>query len=160
MSELGDEEVLASLGVSAPRRVFAVAVLSVAGGSVIYSALTADMAFVWIALLVAGGLAVLWMAQRLWHVTGERIELTATELRSSDGTRIAAISDIERLDRGFLAVRPSNGFLIRLRTPAQPVWRPGMWWRVGSRAGVGGVTPAAGARAMADMLSAMLAERG
>ena len=38
-------------------------------------------------------------------------------------------------------------------------WAPGMWWRVGRRVGVGGLTGGAESRAVADALAAMLVER-
>lgn len=153
------EQVLAAVGASTPRRVFAVALVVACGGAVIYVTLLAPPAAVWQVLLIGMGALALWVAARMWQATAARIELTATELRGSDGIRIALLSEIQTLDRGFLSAKPSNGFLIRLRSPATAAWRPGLWWRMGRRVGVGGVTPGAEARIMADMLARMLADR-
>jgi hypothetical protein len=38
-------------------------------------------------------------------------------------------------------------------------WVPGLWWRIGKRVGVGGVTPSQPARYMAEVMSAMILER-
>lgn len=156
---MDDEQVLAAVGASVSRRGVAVLLLAGSGVAVIYGTLTTPPALVWQAILIGtGGLAV-WMAARMWQATAARIELTATELRGSDGVRIALLSEIASLDRGLLSARPSNGFLIRLNAPAPAAWRPGLWWRMGRRVGVGGVTPGAEARIMADMLARLLAGR-
>jgi len=69
------------------------------------------------------------------------------------------VADIERVDRGVFAFKPSNGFLVRTREPSARAWRPGLWWRFGRRIGVGGVTSANQTKAMSEILAAMLAER-
>ncbi|AVO39554.1 hypothetical protein [Pukyongiella litopenaei] len=151
--------VLAEVGVSAPRRWLGVAMLTVIGGLVIYVALATPPAPGWQAFLIATGLAALWVAERMRRATGSRIELTMTELRETGGETIALVAEIEAVDRGFFALKPSNGFLLRTRQPGSRRWRPGLWWRMGRRVGVGGVTPARQTKMMSEMLAAMLAER-
>ena len=87
------------------------------------------------------------------------IVLTESELRSTEGDRIARVDEIEALDRGVLAFKPSNGFMVRTRTAQPRAWRPGLWWRVGRRVGIGGVTPGGQTKAMAEILAALMAER-
>jgi hypothetical protein len=74
---------------------------------------------------------------------------------------IAALGDIQSMDRGFFAFKPSNGFLLKLRRGAggPRVWRPGLWWRMGGRIGIGGMTPGNQTKFMSDVLAAMMAER-
>lgn len=154
-----DGEVLAILASSLPRRALAVASVALAGLGVIYGAVTADVAPLSQALLAVCGCVALWGAGRLWRATGGRIELTAAGLRGGDGAAIAAIGEIESLERGLLSARPSNGFLIRLRRPGRAAWHLGMWWRLGRRVGVGGVSSRAETRFMADRLAGLLATR-
>ncbi len=154
-----DEEILAVVEASPARRWFGVATLVGLGGLLLYVSLFTPTGAVWQFLSAALGVLVLWSAELLRRATAVRIELTQTGLRESSGTQIIGMDDIEALDRGFFAIRPSNGFLIKTKTPGPRVWRPGMWWRFGRRVGIGGVTPGAQARTMSDMLSARLAER-
>ena len=72
---------------------------------------------------------------------------------------VAAWDDIARVERGAFALRPSNGFLLHLHAPGPRAWAPGLWWRLGRRLGVGGVTAAGQSKGMAEILTAMLVER-
>ena len=69
------------------------------------------------------------------------------------------VEDIDAVDRGVFAFKPSNSFLIRTRSPNTYVWAPGLWWRLARRVGIRGMT-AAETKFMSEMLSVMLAERG
>jgi len=153
------DKVLAIVEASAVRRWLGVSMMAGLGGIVIYIALVAPPDFGWQAfLLVVGGLA-LWMAERMRRATEHRIELTDAGLHTGDGQVIAKIDDIERVDRGVFAFKPSNGFLIKLARPGPRIWRPGLWWCSGRRVGVGGVTSAGQTKAMSEILAAMLAQR-
>ncbi|MFT7597014.1 MAG: hypothetical protein ACI8R4_004357 [Paracoccaceae bacterium] len=154
-----ETEVVAMVQASAARRWLGVIMLAGLGGLVIYVALASPPTVPWqVFLIVTGGLA-LWMADRMRRATEHRIELTETELRSSEGVVIATIADIDTLDSGFFAFKPSNGFLIKTHTPGLRTWRPGLWWRMGRRIGVGGVTPGGQTKAMSEILAAMMAQR-
>jgi hypothetical protein len=61
--------------------------------------------------------------------------------------------------RGALAFKPSNGFPVTLRARGPFVWEPGLWWRIGRRVGVGGVTPGTPARFMAERMQERIARR-
>lgn len=152
-------EVLAVVEASAARRWIGVAMLACVGLIVLYVAVATPPEPVWQVFLIIVGAAALWLAQRTYQSTAYRIELTETDLRSSNGQVLCRIEDVEGLDRGVFAFKPSNGFLLRTRTPGSRAWYPGLWWRMGRRIGIGGVTPGSQTKFMAEMISAMIAER-
>ena len=153
-------EVLATIEASAVRRGMGTAMLGAVGCILIYVAVSAPPSPAWLVFLLAVGAAALWLSVRMWQATVHRIELTAEELRCSDGQLIARVEEIEAIDRGFFAFKPSNGFLIRTGTQGARAWMPGLWWRAGRRIGIGGVTPGSQGKAMSEILAAMLAQRG
>ncbi len=158
------QEVLAMLHASPVRRVIGVGTVLTLGAVAVYVALFEPPgAAIWTVLLLALGFAALWLSNRMWKATLHHLELTDTALRSSTGEVLVEIADIEALERGAFAIKPSNGFTIRLRENAQAGacrWEPGLWWRMAGRVGVGGVTPGAQARAMADILAERMAGGG
>ncbi|UWQ52781.1 hypothetical protein [Leisingera caerulea] len=153
-------DILATIEASAARRVMGTAMLGLTGALLVYVAFSAPPSPAWLVFLLVVGAAALWLAVRMWQATTHRIELTAEELRCSDGQLIARVEDIEAIDRGFFAFKPSNGFLIRTATPGGRTWMPGLWWRSGRRIGIGGVTPGSQGKAMSEILAAMLVQRG
>jgi hypothetical protein len=152
-------EVLLTVEASGLRRVMGVAMLAVIGVTLLFVALSTPPSIGWLLFLLVVGVGALWLSVRMWQATSHKLELTEEELRCSDGTVIARVADIENIDRGFFAFKPSNGFLIRTTTPGTRVWLPGLWWRAGRRIGVGGVTPASQSKAMSEILAAMIAQR-
>jgi hypothetical protein len=114
---------------------------------------------VWIAVLATLGAGALWLSRRLALATRTRIELTAEGLCDGGGRVVAPFENIVSVERGAFALKPSNGFVVHLSAPASTAWQPGLWWRVGRRVGVGGVTPSAAGRLMADTLAALLQRR-
>ncbi|WP_298846318.1 hypothetical protein [uncultured Ruegeria sp.] len=155
------DEVLATIRASSPRRWAGVGMLAAVGALVTYVALVSPPEPVWQVFLFAVGGASLWLALSVWRATEDYIELTPTELRTGSGQVIAETADIEVVDRGVFAFKPSNGFLVRTRHKAANRWAPGLWWRVGYRIGVGGMTSAAEAKFMSEVLSSIIAdERG
>ena len=101
----------------------------------------------------------IWAADVMRRATAHSLELTESVLRSTDGRILAEISDVKSIDRGLFAFKPSNGFLVTLRKPKARAWAPGLWWRVGRRVGVGGVTDAGQTKFLAEILTAMIAVR-
>ncbi|PTX56706.1 hypothetical protein C8N43_1368 [Litoreibacter ponti] len=159
MSET-QSEVITGLIPSAPRRMFGTGVLCALGWLLIYLALVEPpqgLHLVFL-LLVMGALSI-YGGYKMWQVTGRMIELTEEELRLSDGTLIFRIEDVAKVDRSFFAFKPSNGFLVTLNSSYPAAWAPGLWWRVGKRVGVGGLTQGAASKVMADTLAAMIAAR-
>ena len=155
-----EEEVLVALQPAPARRAIGAAIVAALGVLLLWLALAAPPASaLWLAFLVGLGGVVLWGAWRMWEATGSAVELTEAVLRDSDGTVIARFDEIEAIDRGMFAFKPSNGFLLRLSQPGPRTWRPGLWWRAGRRVGVGGLTPRGASRAMADAIQIRLAAR-
>jgi len=153
-------QVLITIGASAPRRVFGVVTLVLLGGLLIWLALAHPPAgLVWQAFLVLAGLLALWGGERMRRATAGRLILTDEGLHAGDGSVIAPVGRIRSLDRGMFAFKPSNGFILRLDQAVPARWEPGMWWCLGRRIGVGGVTSRAQTKAMADALGALLAQR-
>ncbi|MCR9126786.1 MAG: hypothetical protein NXH82_11740 [Rhodobacteraceae bacterium] len=153
------DDVLARVYASAPRRWLGVGMLTTVGTLVIYVALATPPELGWQLFLLATGAVSLWLADKMRRATMGAIELTETELRDETGQTIVAIADIESIDRGIFAFKPSNGFLIKTRAPGPRRWQPGLWWRTGRRLGVGGVTAAAQTKFMSEMISAILTQR-
>jgi hypothetical protein len=113
----------------------------------------------WLLVLLAAGAAALWNAWGLWKTRRRRLVLTREALSDDTGVRLCAIADVESVARGVFALKPARGFALTLKAPAPRAWVPGLWWRIGARLGVGGVTSAAEARLMAEMIEVLLAER-
>lgn len=158
MSE-NNEEILATINASWGRRLLGLASLWGLGLLVFYLTLSQSHAFGWQVLLLAISGGTFYVAEKMRRATGFQIELTPTVVRDSSGRILADVSDIQAVDRGTFAFKPSNGFLITCKTKAPRVWAPGLWWRNGRRIGIGGITAAPQTKFMAEMLSAMIAER-
>lgn len=155
-----DAPVIARLEPSAGRRIFSLVALAGLGALLLQIALARPPQHLgWqVFLLVLGGLCI-WLAVTLWQATARGLVLREDGLWEVGGRRLAALEDIASVDRGIFAFKPSNGFLVTLARPLPRAWAPGLWWRFGRRLGVGGTTPGAGARAMADALAVMLDRR-
>jgi len=154
-----NDDVLAIVEASTMRRWLGVMMMASLGGLVIFIALTAPPEPAWQVFLLVMGAASLWMAEKMRSATRYRIELTAQEMRTSEGQVIARLDDIDKVERGMFVFKPSNGFLVQLRHPYPRIWRPGLWWCSGRKIGVGGVTSAGQTKAMSEILSVLLAER-
>ena len=150
------QEVLATVKASAPRRWLGVGMLGIVGALVIYVALASPPELTWQVFLFVVGGAAFWLAYRMWHATNDWIELTQSELRTGAGQVIASVQDIESVDSGAFAFKPTNGFLVKTRSSAENVWAPGLWWRLGCRVGIGGMTTAAETKFMLQVLHPLL----
>ena len=147
-----NDEILMTLAPSMGRRVVGAGSLAALG--VLLLSLVFETQGVWSAFfLVLAGLS-LFAAQRLWTATGGRLELTRTELRTGDGRILTTLSNVQGVDRGVFAFKPSNGFLVNLKEPCGAGWSPGLWWQRGRMIGVGGVVRGGEARAMAEIMMA------
>ena len=104
--------------------------------------------------MIGGGS--IWLAEQMRKATAGRLELTRSGLREQSGLEVVHLDNIKAVERGMFAFKPSNGFLIRTHKPVGGrAWRPGLWWRMGRRIGVGGITSAGQAKFMADMMAVM-----
>lgn len=151
----------ARLEISYARRVVGLALQGGLGLFLLYVAAISPGGGVWGKLvLAAGGAGLLWLAYRFWQSAGTALLLTYDGLESSDGRHLCRIEDIEKVDRGFFAFRPTAGFLIICKQNVPRGWRPGLWWAYGRKIGVGGATSRPAGKQMADILGVMLTERG
>ncbi len=154
-------EILATLNPRPSRRWVALIIQAALGVILVWLGLILPEGPVFLrVLLVAVGALALVGAVRMYHATADRIELTREALTDSRGRVLARIDEITGIDRGTFAFKPSNGFLLHLSTRAPRAWIPGLWWRVGRFVGVGGVTSANEAKAMAEIIALLVAERG
>ncbi|WP_019955616.1 hypothetical protein [Yoonia vestfoldensis] len=149
----------ATVHASEGRRYFACGVIYGLGGLLIYTALARPPDLFWLIFLLGFGGAMLWLGERLRRATRLGIVLTETDLRDTDGTVLARMEDIVLVDRGALAMKPANGFTLVLKTRQPRGWSPGMWWRIGKRVGVGGVTAAGPAKFMAEQIALRIKAR-
>jgi len=148
------DEVMAVIKPSLIRRFMAVALLLISGGLLIYWGFNdATVGVIWKIFLTGAGVGLLVLADKLRRATAESIELTEAGLRESSGRILCAYDNIEKVERSAMSFKPSNGLLVRLNTPLPLAWAPGLWWRYGRKIGIGGVTSARQAKAMADVIA-------
>ncbi len=147
------------IAASQPRRWLGVGMLLFLGGLLIYVAFATPPDLAWQVFLLLMGGASLWVGDKMRRATEGWIELSDEGLVTHTGEVIARIDEIEKVERGMLAFKPSNGFMIKTKNPAARRWEPGLWWRMGRRIGVGGVTAASQSKVMADLISAKLMMR-
>lgn len=160
MSEPASDEVITELYASPTRRVLGIGMLLSLAILLLYTALAHPPAVLgWRVFLLGLGAVCLWLAERMRQATKRGVQLTEQGLRGSDGEVIATMDAIQSVDRSIFVFKPSNGFVVRLNTSAPSRWMPGLWWRMGKRIGIGGVTPGGGGKVMADILAAMLLKR-
>ena len=160
--QAGDDqsnEVLATIKASPGRRILGVGSLWFLSLMVIYVAIVQPPELGWQLFLFALGGVSIWIAEQMRRSTAVTLELSRRELRDSAGVVLARMDEVTGLDRGMFAFKPSNGFLLRLNGNKPRAWRPGLWWSLGSRIGVGGMTPAHQAKFMAEIIATLLAER-
>ena len=141
------------------RRAMAVGVLYGFGGVALYSALSDTPGLAWSAALLTLGLCGMAAGETLRRATRHALRLDETGLVDSTGVVLARWEDIIGVERGSFSLKPSNGFTLRLARAGARAWKPGMWWRFGHRLGVGGVTSAAAAKAMAEAIEMRLGDR-
>ena len=156
MFQPDEDGIYAELQASPARRVFAYGVQFGLGAIIVYVTLVQPPSLPWMIFMLAFGVVMLWQAERLRRSTTVTIELTATELRDSAGTVLARIDEVQSVERGTLAFKPSNGFTLVLNSKKPRAWLPGLWWRYGRRVGVGGVTNAGQSKFMAERISLMI----
>ncbi|WP_371154855.1 hypothetical protein [Jannaschia sp. 2305UL9-9] len=145
---------------SAPRRAFGLGVQLLLGAALLYLAAVYPPATLgWRLFLIALGVGALVLGQRGWQGSAVAIVLRQDGLFQEDGRPIAPLDSIASVDRTLFSFKPSNGFIVRLHEPLGRGWVPGMWWRIGRRVGIGGVTGGADTKIVADALSFMVAQR-
>lgn len=156
---MNDTEVIMALKPTGPRRwggILAQGMLGVLLLGFVFAAGVSPVLRLFFALLAG---AALYGAYWMHEVTQQEIQLTEVDLRNSKGRVFSTLNNIERVERGAFAFKPSNGFLVRLKEPCGRGWAPGVWWQRGRMLGIGGTMAGGQSRAMADAISAMVMER-
>lgn len=149
-----DEEQLIVLSPSPARRVVTLAMLYTLAGLLLYIAFTQPPASAFLLVFVLGlAVGVLWLAVATMRATREGLVLTRQVLRTEGGRILCRVDEVKAVERGAFAFKPSGGFLVRLQRPTTRGWAPGLWWCFGRSLGIGGVTSAGPAKAMAELLS-------
>lgn len=155
------ENPIAIITPSPLRRFFAIAILMLLGGLLIYLAFAAPLAsLVRQVILIALGIGALIASDKMRRATDLSIIMTEDGISDSSGREICRIDDIASIDSSLFAFKPSSGFLLRTKTDLGASWAPGLWWRIGRRIGVGGATPAAQGKFMAEAIAWRLANTG
>ena len=148
---------VARLAMNAPRYWIALGAWLALGGFLIYLALSAGTLIS--TIVGAIGLGLMYGAIRTLLSGRQELILTLDSLSDTRGRIVARVDDVQKVDRGTFSLRPSNGFGIQLKAPGPRGWQPGLWWCIGRRIGIGGLTPSGQGRAMADLLDAMVQDR-
>lgn len=108
---------------------------------------------VWLLFLAGMVAATIWLAVRTQAATADWLELRADGLYVNGQTCLCRLDEIASVSRGAFAFKPSNGFLLRLKSSGTRHWAPGLFWRLGPFLGVGGTT----SKAQADVMSEAIA---
>lgn len=148
------EEILSVLPASAGRRWMGIIVFFALGVVLLWLGITNSPSFGWRVAFIGFGVAALWGSHVMRRATADEIVLTREVLRTRSGRVLTRVDNVEKVERGAFAFKPSQGFLVRLKTPAQPGWAPGLWWARGTFVGIGGVVSGGQAKAMAEILTA------
>jgi len=99
------------------------------------------------------GLVAAWGAYRFYISTRDAVILRSDGIYLQSGPMLVAMDDIVKIDRGMFAMKPTNGFALVLKTPGPRRFAPGLYWQLGRRLGIGGVTPPAAGKLMAEALA-------
>ncbi len=150
---------LARLRAQGPRRVLAIAAVALLGVGFLSLAVAEGMGAGWRIFLFALSFLMVWGAWAIHKATQVDIFLTREALVDGRGLVLASFDNIEAIERGVFAVKPTSGFLVRLKRPMPFHWAPGAWWRIGRRIGVGGSVSGLQAKAMAEILELAIADR-
>ncbi len=154
-----EDGVFARITVSPGRRLMALVVLYGFGALLIYMAFSSLAGAFGTVILIALGIAVLVGAEAMRRNANAELLLTAAGLEDQTGLLLAPIDQIQSVSRGAFAAKPSNGFTLVMKTKQPRGWKPGLWWRIGRRVGVGGVVSAGAAKFMAEQIAFRIAEK-
>ena len=149
------EEVLSTLPPSQGRRWMGILVFLALGVVLLWLGLANAPSMGWRIIFIVGGAAALWGSDVLRRATDDEIVLTREVLKTRSGIILAHVDNVDKVERGAFAFKPSQGFLVRLKKPEHKGWAPGLWWARGTFIGIGGVVSAGRSKAMAEILTAL-----
>jgi len=145
----------------APARLYVlIGCLFVLGVLIIGLAVQSTAPIVARAVMSVFGAFLIWQAFQRYGTKDVALALTDAGLEQTDGKILASWDQIVSIDRGALALKPSNGFTLILSEKQPRGWVPGLWWRLGRRIGVGGIASAGAAKFMAEQIDAKIKARG
>ena len=148
------EDMLSVLPASAGRRWMGIIVFFALGVLLLWLGIANSPSFGWRIAFIVTGVAALWGADVMRRATADEIVLTREVLRTRSGRVLTRVDNVDKVERGAFAFKPSQGFLVRLKTPTEPGWAPGLWWARGTFVGIDGVVSGGQAKAMAEILTA------
>jgi hypothetical protein len=159
MSDAADQPVIYLKPVAA-KRYTALAMLYVLAGILAWVAVVQPPAGLgWQIFLWVLAIGAVLMANATAKATAQGLQLRGDAIYTDAGEVLVQVADIRKIDRGVFAVKPSNGFLLRLKTKHPRGWAPGVWWRLGRVMGVGGVTSKIQAQIMAETLALLVSRQ-
>ena len=153
-TEQKTEDILSVLPASAGRRWMGIIVFFALGVVLLWLGIANSPSVGWRIAFIGFGAAALWGGDVMRRATADEIVLTREVLRTRSGRILTRVDNVEKVERGAFAFKPSQGFLVRLKTPTEPGWAPGLWWARGTFVGIGGVVSGGRAKAMAEILTA------
>lgn len=160
MAEDHQSNILAEVGIAPARKLLLVGALFALGVVIIGFSWTSEANLLGRSALFVMGAFCVYQGEKIRRTPDLYLQLTDKGLFQSDGTVLATSEQMKSIDRGALALKPSNGFVLVLNEKLPNAWVPGLWWRLGKRVGVGGVASAGAAKFMAEQLAIMLKPKG
>lgn len=151
---------IARLDASPVRRWTGAIILGAVGLGLIYVAFAqpSESMLVRFAMPMLGGVLA-YQAFRNLKATQQSLVVTQEGIWIAGGELLLSMDNISSVNRATFAMKPSNGFAITLFEPVATRWSPGMYWCVGRKVGIGGATNPSQAKAMSEVIAAMIAER-
>lgn len=155
-----DNDVLAVLEPSPLRYRIGIGLLVGLGLLLLYLAATAPAPGLLAKLVLAAfGAAALFQGYSLYRAGRRGIVLTKDGVFDTAGNALCSLDQIAGVDRSAFAFKPSNGFVLKLNANLGRAWHPGLWWRLGKRIGVGGITSGQAGKNMADIIALIVRDR-
>ncbi len=151
------DDCYARLDISQPRRWFGVGSLLLLGFLLTYVGTVYPVPIQARVILAVVAVVVVWSAWRMWRETKGYLVFSDAGLVDDQGDILIAMDNIDRVDRSLFAFKPTNGFIVVSKVKQPLAWKPGLWWCIGHRLGIGGVTHAGQAKLLADVMTLHLA---
>lgn len=153
-------DVIVKIQPSFGRRIFGIAILCLAALIMLnYAFGDKAQSIVLRVFLLLFAVVFLWHAQTNLRFADAALILKRDGLFDNHGELICNLSNINRIDRGWISFKPSNGLLIRMHRPMPLKWVPGLYWRFGKNLGVGGMVSPVLTKEMSDKLLLLMQEK-
>ncbi len=153
MFQPDQDGIYARVPVAPSRRMLAMIILYGLGAFVLYLSFNGLSGIGGSVIMIALAAGCFWAGEQMRRSAGVEVVLTDNGVETSEGLMLAQMDNIQLVNRGALAAKPSTGFTLVLKTPQPRTWRPGLWWRIGRRVGIGGITGAGATKFMAEQIA-------